>query len=109
MSIKNSIYTYFTEKGVHGAKEIMCVLNLQRPIVDKYLSLLVREEKIYRISRGKYSKANEFNDCDIKKIENNKLCRMTFLNWLVFIIVQFNVLIISIILTQRLQGKKGDH
>ena len=74
MTIKNRIYTYFTEKEIHSAKEIMGVLNLQRPIVDKYLSELFRiDKKIYRINMGKYSKVNGLNDYEIERIENKKL------------------------------------
>jgi len=66
MTIKEKIYNYFTEQGIHDAKEILIALNLSRAIVDKYLSLFTKQNLIYRVGAGKYCK-EKLNDYRIDK------------------------------------------
>ena len=75
MSVKTKILDYVkSSNNLVTIKEIMSVLTLHRPIIDKYLSELCKEEVIFRVNWGMYFK-NKLNNYEITREEIKKLKR----------------------------------
>jgi len=77
MTIKDRIYNYLTEQGIHTAKEILVALNLNRAITDKYLSQFTKQGLIYRVGEGKYCK-NKLSNYNFKRNKEYTTLRMNF-------------------------------